>query len=297
MPWISRRRGSGCSSPARDTGRRCSSSSGCRATTALLGWFHARPSGTDVASVARGIAKAVAVVVPGAGSRMLERLGITQDPEREAALLAEMLAEDLVDWPATGLLVIDDYHYVAESAASEQFVATLVERAPVLLLLASRVRPTWVETRSILSGAVLEIPQSTLAMSVDEADLVLDGARVETPGLVALTGGWPAVVGLAGDGAGCRRRRLGDAGLSLRAVRGRDLPRARSRSPHWPGDPGRHAPRRPRPRRGDLRRGAGGANLRRRPGARPDRRTRRPPRAPSARCRVLRQPRPDRRDA
>ena len=31
---------------------------------------------------------------------MLERLGITQDPEREAALLAEMLAEDLVDWPS-----------------------------------------------------------------------------------------------------------------------------------------------------------------------------------------------------
>ena len=164
----------------------------------VAGWFHARPSGTDVAPVARGIAKAVAVVVPGAGSRMLERLGITQDPEREAALLAEMLAEDLVDWPASGLLVIDDYHYVAESAASEQFVATLVERAPVLLLLASRVRPTWVETRSILSGAVLEIPQSALAMSVDEADLVLDGARIETPGLVALTGGWPAVVGLAG---------------------------------------------------------------------------------------------------
>jgi DNA-binding CsgD family transcriptional regulator len=164
----------------------------------VTGWIHARPSGTDVAAVARDLARAVAAVVPGAGSRMLERLGITQDPEREAALLAEMLAEDLVEWPSSGLLVIDNYQYVAESAASEQFVATLVDRAPVLLLLASRVRPTWIETRSILSGAVLEIPQSALAMSVDEADLVLDGARVETPGLVALTGGWPAVVGLAG---------------------------------------------------------------------------------------------------
>ena len=164
----------------------------------VVGWFHARASGTDVAAVARGVARAAAAVVPGAGTRMLERLGITQDPEREAALLAEMLAEDLVEWPDSGLLVLDDYHHVAESAASEQFVATLVDRAPVLLLLASRVRPTWVETRSILSGAVLEIPQSALAMSVDEAELVLDGARVETLGLVALTGGWPAVVGLAG---------------------------------------------------------------------------------------------------
>ncbi len=164
----------------------------------VVGWFHARSSGTDVAAVARGVARAAATVVPGAGSRMLERLGITQDPEREAALLAEMLAEDLVEWPDSGLLVIDDYQHVAESEASEMFVETLVARAPVLLLLASRVRPTWVETRSILSGAVLEVSQSALAMSADEAALVLDGARVETLGLVALTGGWPAVVGLAG---------------------------------------------------------------------------------------------------
>jgi DNA-binding NarL/FixJ family response regulator len=164
----------------------------------VAGWFRAQPSATDVSAVAREVARAVAVVVPGAGSRMLERLGITQDPEREAALLAEMLAEDLVDWPSSGLLVIDDYHCIAESPAAEQFVATLVDRAPVQLLLASRVRPTWIQTRSILSGSVLEIPQSALAMSVDEAELVLDGARVETPGLVALTGGWPAVVGLAG---------------------------------------------------------------------------------------------------
>jgi DNA-binding NarL/FixJ family response regulator len=164
----------------------------------VVGWFHARPSGTDVAAVARGVARAAATVVPGAGSRMLERLGITQDPEREAALLAEMLAEDLVEWPDSGLLVIDDYHHVADSEASEQFVETLVGRAPVLLLLASRVRPTWVETRSILSGSVLEISQSALAMNAEEAALVLDGARVETLGLVALTGGWPAVVGLAG---------------------------------------------------------------------------------------------------
>lgn len=164
----------------------------------VVGWFRVRPSGTDVAAVARGLARAATAVVSGAGSRMLERLGITQDPEREAVLLAEMLAEDLVDWPDAGLLVVDDYHHLTEAVASEQFVATLVERAPVSLLLASRVRPKWVETRSILSGAVLEIPQSALAMSADEAELVLDGARVETLGLVALTGGWPAVVGLAG---------------------------------------------------------------------------------------------------
>jgi len=163
-----------------------------------VGWFRARASAGDVAAVARGIASAAAAVVPGAGSRMRERLGITQDPEREAGLLAEMLAEDLVDWPQDGLLVIDDYHHVAASEASELFVGAVASTAPVELVLASRVRPTWVSTQSILSGAVLEIPQTALAMNTEEADLVLDGARVGTLGLVALAGGWPAVVGLAG---------------------------------------------------------------------------------------------------
>lgn len=163
----------------------------------VAGWFRARSSATDVAVVARGLARATGAVLPGAGSRMLERLGITQNPEREAVLLAEMLAEDLVEWPDCGLLVIDDYHLVVESEASEKFVGTLVAGAPVRLLLASRVRPAWVETRSILRGAVLEIPQSALAMDAEETGLVLDGANIETLGLVALSGGWPAVVGLA----------------------------------------------------------------------------------------------------
>ena len=140
---------------------------------------------------------------------MLERLGITQNPEREAVLLAEMLAEDLGDWPEAGLLVIDDYHHLAESEASEPFVETLVEgvagaappREPCPPVLGS-------PARASSSGSVLEVPQSALAMSADEAELVLDGARIETLGLVALAGGWPAVVGLAAmvPDAGRRRR-------------------------------------------------------------------------------------------
>ena len=67
------------------------------------------------------------------------------------------------------------------------------------LLIASEVRPSWVRPKSILDGGVLEIPQNALAMAIDEAEQVLDGARSElTSGLVSLAGGWPAVVGLAG---------------------------------------------------------------------------------------------------
>ena len=164
-----------------------------------IGWFRARRSAADVAVTARALVTACDGVVDGAGRRLLERLAVTQDPERETTLLAEMLAEDLHEWPADGWVVIDDYQYIAAASAPETFVQTIVERSPVQLLIASRVRPAWIPARSILEGRVLEIPQTALAMSADEVEEILEGARIElTSGLVALAGGWPAVVGLAG---------------------------------------------------------------------------------------------------
>ena len=163
------------------------------------GWFRARPSAADVAVTARSLAEAFATVVDGAGRRLVERLGVTQDPEREVMVLAEMLAEDLAGWPDDGWIVIDDYQHLSASVASERFVATLVERSPVRLLLASHTRPSWVAARSILDGDVLEIPENELAMSLEEVEQVLEGGPTElASGLVALAGGWPAVVGLAG---------------------------------------------------------------------------------------------------
>ena len=57
----------------------------------IVGWYRARRSAADVAVVARELAGATDAVVPGAGRRLLER-SVTADPEREATLLAEMLA-------------------------------------------------------------------------------------------------------------------------------------------------------------------------------------------------------------
>ena len=164
-----------------------------------VGWFRSRPSAVDVAVTARALVAASNAVVEGAGRRLLERLAVTQDPEREVTLLAEMLAEDLGGWPSEGWIVIDDYQHVAMAAASESFVETIVGRSPVQILIASQVRPSWISPRDILDGRVLEIPQTALAMSADEIDEVLEGGRTElTPALVALAEGWPVVVGLAG---------------------------------------------------------------------------------------------------
>lgn len=165
----------------------------------VVGWYRARRSAADVAVVARGLQTAVESIVPGAGRRMLERLSVTDDPEREAVLLAEMLAEDLDDWPDEGWIVVDDYHHLAVSAACEAFVETVVSRSAAHLLLASRVRPCWVEGRAILYGDVLEVSQTMLAMTAEEAGEVLEGGRADlATGLLSLAEGWPAVIGLAG---------------------------------------------------------------------------------------------------
>ena len=163
-----------------------------------IAWFRARRSAIDVAVLARGVSAAAHEIVPGAGRRLEERLAVTQDPEREAVVLAEILSTDLCDWPADGWIVIDDYQHVGASAAGEAFVETLVNRTPVQLLIASRERPAWVSGRTILYGSVLEITQTALAMSADEAEEMLAGSRPGlSAGLIAVADGWPAVIGLA----------------------------------------------------------------------------------------------------
>lgn len=161
-------------------------------------WYRARRSAIDVAPLARGLAAAAAEIVPGAGRRLEERLAATQDPGREAVVLAELFAEDLLDWPQDAWVVVDDYQHVCASEASESFVETMVHRSPVRLLIASRERPAWVSGRSILYGDVLEVTQTALSMSADEVDEVLDGRHAGLmPGLLAIANGWPAVIGLA----------------------------------------------------------------------------------------------------
>ena len=164
----------------------------------VAAWYRARRSAADVSVVARALVAAADAVVPGAGRRLLQRLAVTDDPEREATLLAEMLAEDLGDWPTDAWIVIDDYEYLAASIASEAFVETVVSESPVRLFVAGRARPSWVAPREVLAGRMLEVAEGALAMTNDEAADVLEGSHDElASGLVALTGGWPALIGVA----------------------------------------------------------------------------------------------------
>jgi LuxR family transcriptional regulator, maltose regulon positive regulatory protein len=161
-----------------------------------VGWFRGRRSATDVAVVARGLVDAAAPIVPGAGRRMVERLAVTEDPERESGLLAEMLAEDLQNWPSDAWLALDSYEHVVASGSSDEFVRTLIQQAPVNVLLIGRARSSRTESWARAPQDTHEVTKQSLAMTTDEVSELLHGCR-SAKGNSVLFDGWPALVALA----------------------------------------------------------------------------------------------------
>jgi ATP/maltotriose-dependent transcriptional regulator MalT len=162
------------------------------------GWYRGSPAAADVAALAVGLARSADAIVPDAGRRMGERLRATGTPEQDVEPLAELLAEDLAEWPQDAWLAFDDYQFATESPFAEEFVERILALCPLKLFLTSRKRPSWATSRRILYGDIYEIGRSLLAMSQEEAEQVLADRRGnEARGLIALADGWPAVIGLA----------------------------------------------------------------------------------------------------
>lgn len=169
-------------------------------------WYQGTAASADVAALALGIADAVCQLMATASERIRDRIRSTAAPDQDVTALAEILQEDLADWPPEAWLAIDDYHAALGSAAAEQLVNLVATRTPVRLILASRYRPTWATSRRLLYGELHEIGRNLLAMNQEEIDEVFS-SRTSTsmPGLGALAEGWPAVIGLASlapDGPG-----------------------------------------------------------------------------------------------
>ena len=162
-------------------------------------WYRATNASADVAAFSAGLSDVIATLVPGAGERLKQRLRVADTPERAARPLAELLAEDMAAWPHDGLLVIDDYHLVADSAPVEDFFDWLLTLAPQLrVLVTGRRRPRWASARRILYGEIVEIGRDQLAMTAEEAGRVLeDRSTGSVRALVVQAEGWPAIIGLA----------------------------------------------------------------------------------------------------
>ena len=161
-------------------------------------WYAARPSSSDVAALALGLARAASEIVPECDARLREHLRALPAPADNVTTLAELLGEDLGEWPAEAWLVLDDYHELVGTADAERFVEHLVVVSPVQMLITSRQRPTWITARHMTYGETFEVNQRTLAMDEDEATEVLSERDPSfRTGLLELAGGWPAVIGLA----------------------------------------------------------------------------------------------------
>jgi LuxR family transcriptional regulator, maltose regulon positive regulatory protein len=163
-----------------------------------VAWYHATSASADVGAFSAGLAEAIAPLIPGAGERVRQRLRVGDATERLARTLAELLAEDLEEWPAGGIVVLDDYHALAESTPVEDFVDWLITLVPIRVLVTSRRRPGWATARRFLYGEVVEIGRNELAMNDEEAGRVLEGRSTDAVrALVRQANGWPALIGLA----------------------------------------------------------------------------------------------------
>ena len=134
------------------------------------GWYRGSPAAADVAALAVGLARSAGGIIPDAGRRMGERLRATGTPEKDVEPLAELLAEDLAEWPDDAWLAFDDYQFAMESPFAEEFVERILALCPLKLFLTSRKRPSWATSRRILYGDIYEMGRSLLAMSQEEAE-------------------------------------------------------------------------------------------------------------------------------
>ncbi len=160
-------------------------------------WYRASEADADVAALAVGIAVQASDLLPEVDKRIRQRVQAAKDPEREAGVLAEIVAEDFRKLPARTWIAIDDYHYIGSSAASELFVRLLVESVDSRFAVTSRTRPSWATPRSVIYGTTSAVGREALAMTQTEVTQVVGDASPEAARLFTEMMGWPAVIGLA----------------------------------------------------------------------------------------------------
>jgi ATP/maltotriose-dependent transcriptional regulator MalT len=150
--------------------------------------------GDDVAAIAAAVAEAASAVIPGAERRILQRLPMTGEGSEEAALLAEIMAEEADRWPASAWIVLDDYERLTTSPTSEAFIAGFTQNRNVHVMLLTRAEPAWLTAKQIMYGDVVVLDRQTLSMTPEEARTLLP--RAGDSAAIELARGWPAVLGL-----------------------------------------------------------------------------------------------------
>ena len=161
-------------------------------------WLHGTAAYADVAALAAGISSSLASVL-GEESRGIENwLKVTSNPADSLDALAALQGEDLARWPKEAWLVLDEYEWLAESPACEEYVRLLIDESSMRLFITSRRKPAWATARRRIYGDFAVLDRGLLRMSDEEAHRVLSPANVAASReIVRAASGWPAVLGLA----------------------------------------------------------------------------------------------------
>src|SRR4051794_31910771 len=150
-------------------------------------WYAGGPAMADVAALAVDLAE----LFGGVDSELVERVRFLASRGEEPRTLAKLLAREAPG--AETLLVVDDYHMAAESPAADLLFREITLNTTFRVLLTARVRPSWLDARSVVYGQAKILDQRLLAFTRGEGALVLpsDSAVLDQ------ARGWPAVIGLA----------------------------------------------------------------------------------------------------
>ena len=155
-------------------------------------WYAGGAAMGDVAALAVGVARALTC-----DDEVADRVRILAARGQPGTTLAKAVAAAAPKDPAT-VLVVDDYHFVAESDDADAFMAELLGLSGFRLLLTSRVRPSWLTARMTVYGEATVLETDALAFTDEEAQAVLGANGKKSPAaIVAQARGWPAVIGLA----------------------------------------------------------------------------------------------------
>jgi ATP/maltotriose-dependent transcriptional regulator MalT len=158
-------------------------------------WYVPSAAPADVAALGIGLTEAAKQVTQAVGNRFRQWLHARRGTE-EPGLAADLLVDDLIEWPSDAWLAIDDYQWLTPDA--EHVVDRLRVARNLRILVTARRRPLWGTSRQLLYGELTELGSSALAMSRDEANQVLRGLEsAAAQNLIALADGWPAIIGLA----------------------------------------------------------------------------------------------------
>lgn len=177
-----------------------------RDSGAAVAWLSLQVADRDSRRLFARLADALDVAFESAGSVPQLRLGL--DEGAEGAGLARLLLADLAAAPAGFIVVLDDFHLVADSEEVTNAVDALVRDLPEAgqVILTAREAPALSMTRLVVDGAVFPLGFEDLRFSSDEtralrATLGGDDSRDEqAEGWVAgiLLGGAPRQLGVGG---------------------------------------------------------------------------------------------------